>query len=328
MSDSPTVDPTSETGWHTSATTKEVMPALVEALGKLPAIPRDQTAKIPTKDGGSYTYTYADLASVLTLVKPVLADHGLAVVQAVSTPNPQSIVICTTIFHKSGEWIKFDPLSMSAGGTAQAIGSAITYARRYSLMACLGLAADDDDGAAASVPQPSRHQEQRTQAPEPIAPAEPRSEDERYIRQLIAGLPGAFINDVRKAFKAKFGLLGELDLDRHGEALTWTQEVVAEIEARSVGGGLNLTEIIAEVNDRVAADANATLEVLATGEQAPSEPEPLVSSSQVVALKALFRGQKTNASDQLSMVSELIKRPIVALTELTASECDELIKVL
>jgi hypothetical protein len=58
--------------------------------------------------------------------------------------------ITTTLIHSSGESLKFGPLAASAPVDMQKLGSAITYARRYALVAALGIAADeDDDGAAA-----------------------------------------------------------------------------------------------------------------------------------------------------------------------------------
>ena len=108
----------------------------------------------PTKDAkadtGSYGYTYATLGSILDHVRPVLAAHGLAVMQNV-TNDGDHVSVETILTHSGGGWISFGPISGKAANTWQGIGSAITYARRYALTAALGIAAeDDDDGAAAS----------------------------------------------------------------------------------------------------------------------------------------------------------------------------------
>lgn len=346
MPDNPTTpEATSETFWSTSPSTEKIMPDLVAALGEIPAIQKDQEATITTRSGGSYTYTFANLATVLSLVRPVLAKHGLAIIQVVSSPDTQRVSVCTTIFHKSGEWIKFDPLSMSTGGTPQETGSVITYTRKYSIMPCLGLAAEDDDGAAAS--QPSRQSEQRNSAPQPSGlvapPAEPRSEDERHIRQMIANLPGAFIDDVRRAFKAKFGFVGELDVERHGEALTWTQEVVAEIEARTAGGGANLADIVQEVDSRN--DRTPEVDVVADREQGeivPSDPlasakhgsavrvavVKLASKNQITAIKAMAQGTKIATTELAEMASQHVGRIVEELSELTSDEAVSLLEIL
>lgn len=96
---------------------------------------------------------YATLADVLNEVRPVLAKHGLSILQI---PSIEKGLVCLTtlILHESGEWIEPDPLMMSVEKqNAQGIGSSLTYARRYSLSAILGVASeDDDDGNEASQP--------------------------------------------------------------------------------------------------------------------------------------------------------------------------------
>ena len=91
---------------------------------------------------------YADLAEVLDTVKPTLAKHGFAVTQFPAyAPNEGVVVVETVLLHRSGEYIA-GAVGVPLGGKkdAQAVGSAITYARRYSLAAVLGISQDDDDG--------------------------------------------------------------------------------------------------------------------------------------------------------------------------------------
>lgn len=92
---------------------------------------------------------YADLASVWDACRDALSKHGIAVFQSPSADGP-CVTVTTLLAHKSGEWIE-DDLTMTAGqNTPQAIGSCITYARRYALAAMVGVAPEDDDGNAAS----------------------------------------------------------------------------------------------------------------------------------------------------------------------------------
>lgn len=124
--------------------------SVVGALGELTNIGRDREANIPGKDGKTgYSYKYTDLAAFTAHVKPVLAKWGLALLQDVAGDG-RTVSITTTLIHASGQERTGPPLSMAAGGTPQATGSAITYARRYQAMAALGLAPDDDDGQAAA----------------------------------------------------------------------------------------------------------------------------------------------------------------------------------
>lgn len=92
---------------------------------------------------------YADLASVWEACRGPLAENGLSVVQTFEQDTPGLITVLTTLLHKSGEWIA-SALSLPVTQTAHGIGSAITYGRRYSLAALVGVVADeDDDGNAA-----------------------------------------------------------------------------------------------------------------------------------------------------------------------------------
>jgi len=123
----------------------EFAEAFTEALAEMPQIGKDKTA-----DMGNYSYKYADLNTILEAVKPVLAKHGLTVAQ--STVNIDSKVgVETRIYHESGHVETFGPLVLPAGNNAQGYGSAITYARRYSLTAALGIAPDEDDDGAEAV---------------------------------------------------------------------------------------------------------------------------------------------------------------------------------
>ena len=123
--------------------------ALAAASADMPSISKDKKA-----NAGQYSYTYADLGSVIDAVRPVLAKHGLAYVQDVSGLPDGRIGITTIIVHRDGGKIATGPLPMPGSNDPQKVGSAITYGRRYALLAALGLATEDDDGAAARKPDP------------------------------------------------------------------------------------------------------------------------------------------------------------------------------
>ena len=102
--------------------------------------------------------SYADLASVIEAVRKPLADNKLAVIQGCVVDG--SVILLTTRLSCEEQWIESDtPILCSKPNDPQALGSAITYARRYSLSAMLGVAADDDDGEAAMTrdSKPSAH---------------------------------------------------------------------------------------------------------------------------------------------------------------------------
>lgn len=128
---------------------------LVAAIAEIGNVPKDRTATVPTKSGGQYSYTYADLGSIMDHVRPILARHRLAIVQRPGV-RPSSAGLAagceTMILHASGDSLSSELWLPVQGSGAQAIGSAITYARRYSLAIVGVVTEEDDDGAAAQVP--------------------------------------------------------------------------------------------------------------------------------------------------------------------------------
>jgi len=94
---------------------------------------------------------YADLASVWDACREPLAANGLAIVQLVEVADDGHVAVTTRLLHSSGESLSATCVVPVAQKTAQGIGSAITYARRYGLSAMVGVASgEDDDGHFAS----------------------------------------------------------------------------------------------------------------------------------------------------------------------------------
>jgi hypothetical protein len=120
---------------------------------------------------------YAGLETVLPAALKVLTSHGLALVQTVGGDGQGGTTLTTILLHESGEWISDTQPLLLVKVDPQSQGSAITYGRRYALMAMLGLVAeDDDDGQAASRQVEPR---QTAEAPQPRArraPAQPKPE--------------------------------------------------------------------------------------------------------------------------------------------------------
>jgi hypothetical protein len=99
---------------------------------------------------------YADLPSVIEAVKPALIANRLFFIQATHDVDG-GVCIETQVHHESGESMSFGRLFVPASkNDAQGFGSALTYARRYSLMTAFGIPAEDDDGNAATKSAPAR----------------------------------------------------------------------------------------------------------------------------------------------------------------------------
>src|SRR5690606_23919551 len=98
---------------------------------------------------------YAELDDIINTIRPTLEKHGLAFVQSPVNENGQ-VGIRTLLLHKSGEYIQFAPVMIPLQkATPHQVGAALTYAKRYSLGAALGLATEEDKDANDVAPQSS-----------------------------------------------------------------------------------------------------------------------------------------------------------------------------
>ena len=129
---------------QTSTMIDKIAPALVKAQGDLKHALKDST-------NPHFKAKYADLGSVWAAVKPALMKHELAALQDCGALDG-AVSVGTRIIHSSGQWLAFDPVIIPlTKKDAQGVGSALTYARRYSLSAALGVVADEDDDGNAAV---------------------------------------------------------------------------------------------------------------------------------------------------------------------------------
>jgi len=122
--------------------------ALAAFQAEMPTVAKANTADVPTKNGGSYSYSYADLADVSAAAIPLLTKNGLSFSCLPRRCEDGSYELAGTLLHTSGESLEGSlPIF---GRTAQEIGSALTYGRRYLLGCMTGIVTDaDDDGQAA-----------------------------------------------------------------------------------------------------------------------------------------------------------------------------------
>lgn len=122
--------------------TKTLAAALVALQAQMPRITKGETATVVSQKG-SYKYSYAGLDTVSDRLLPVMTEVGLAFTSR-PTLHDGTFGLAYSLMHTSGEREDgFYPLP--SGGTPQAIGSAITYARRYCLLAVTGAAPEDED---------------------------------------------------------------------------------------------------------------------------------------------------------------------------------------
>jgi hypothetical protein len=148
----------------TSVEINELAKALSDAQGEMTAAAKDAT-------NPHFKSRYATLASVWDAIRKPLTANGLSVSQILEA-EPGGVAVRTMLLHSSGQWLA-SRYVMPVGErlTPQAMGSAITYARRYALSAIVGIAPDDDDDGNAASDQPRVERPAPRPAPEPTAKA-------------------------------------------------------------------------------------------------------------------------------------------------------------
>lgn len=102
------------------------------------------------KDNPFFNSKYADLAEVIAAVKDPLNSNGVCFMQPVVGSSEKSVRVATLFLHESGEWMKASASFPAVKADPQAFGSAVSYARRYTLQSFLSVPSEDDDGNKAS----------------------------------------------------------------------------------------------------------------------------------------------------------------------------------
>lgn len=128
----------------------DLIAALVKAQAKITNPPRSREVVVRTRTGPGYSFKYAPLDTIIEHVRKPLTENGLWFIQTLQQDNGK-YRLCTHLFHSSGQYVRSETPVLTEGGGNQAFGSALTYMRRYSLEAILGLAAQDDDDSHQSV---------------------------------------------------------------------------------------------------------------------------------------------------------------------------------
>lgn len=195
--------------------------ALAAAQGEIENAARNAT-------NPHFRSTYADLAEIINTSRPVLARHGLAIVQFLGM-NDGRLTVETIITHESGEWMSGTAESPMQKQDPQAVGSAATYLRRYALAAVCKMAQEDDDGSSAS----------RERAPERRAEPEPTPNGnggaERCSLQqaaLIDKLVRSHVisNSERRPILSRL-VAGTLSKDDASKCVEWLMATVKERKA-------------------------------------------------------------------------------------------------
>ena len=159
---------------------------------------------------------YANISAIYDAVRDVLPKHGLCVVQTMLPTDGTRAHVRTTLAHKSGQWFASEcVMPLDRQGGAQGMGSAITYARRYSLSAILGVVADEDDDGNGAQGRNNKAQIEKDRAAANANNPNPPSDPQRKMFMSMMskkhnGNRDAILDDLSKYFGRKIASSNEL----------------------------------------------------------------------------------------------------------------------
>lgn len=153
--------------------------ALAAAQAEFTPVPKNKTAFVQTKTGGSFKYSYADIADVLKMALPILGKNGLAFSQPIRRKDGKLYLVSRLSFGKD-EVFESDGLEIASHvDDPQKFGLCLTYWRRYDGCSLLGIAPDEDTDGTTDTPKEKPAAKSVTDGPKPSSgkrtpPAETR----------------------------------------------------------------------------------------------------------------------------------------------------------
>lgn len=149
--------------------------AMADFQRQCPPILRSSTAQIATKSGSRFSYSYANLAEIMSKIQPVMGPLGLSISFRTEQEATRAIATCR-ISHEMGHHEESGKIAMPiptadmGASEPQRVGIALTYAKRYALLAITGIAPQDDEDEnggrdSAGVAMPRRASEPQASSP-------------------------------------------------------------------------------------------------------------------------------------------------------------------
>jgi len=180
---------------------------------------------------------YADINSVYSAIREVLPKHGLAVIQTMLPTDGSRAHVRTMLAHKSGQWLAGEiVMPLDRQGGTQGMGSAITYARRYSLSAIVGVVTEeDDDGNAAQGRNSKAQAQQQRQAAKSANPSPMTQAQSTALMAYLTRRHGndrqAYLDELSDFFGRQINSSRELTFDMTSEFLNAVNSAREETEA-------------------------------------------------------------------------------------------------
>lgn len=298
----------------TEPSSAKLAAALAAVQAELPRVSKSETGEVKgTTAGGkdySYKYSYADLASVSAAILPLLGKHGLAFTSWPTTTG-RGFALRYYLLHDSGEQMAGE-YPLPANATPQQLGSAITYARRYTLCSVTGVSPDDDDDAAAAEgAKASRKAEQQEEISAELANARDK------VRGAWAVQFGPFNGDQAGELYRKWAKGGSMVNATAGQ-LTNFAGYLHTLPQADAGSDPTLLPPASE-GDGSREDVAATA----------ANPPKKMTKLQQGKLFALFTELGvTDAAEQRSILSKALEREIKSRSELTVDDAKIVIDIL
>lgn len=149
----------------------QIAPAMLAVQKVVQTIPYDSTAVVKHKDGSSHSFRYTSLRGMLDAVLPAMHENDLVLVQGAGGGGT-AVGVTTCAMHVSGQWAQ-TTIPFATNGAAMAVGSVVSYGRRYGIPALFGIPCEEDDGGMAA---------QRSMEPEESLP-------EKFTNDMLFALP-------------------------------------------------------------------------------------------------------------------------------------------
>jgi len=164
---------------------------------------------------------YATLDTIWEMLRKPLTDNGLSVTQTLHKIE-ETTYLETTLLHTSGEWISGAMPLNPTKDDPQGLGSAISYARRYSLSALLGVVSDEDDDGEKATDKPAP-QQPKAATPKPPRDAPQPVQEKTNTNPQDADIPGMkTLTDMQKVVYKEFGVQPKKALEIiNPDALKW-----------------------------------------------------------------------------------------------------------
>lgn len=202
----------------------EKINALAEALAKAQG---EMKNAAKSSDNPYFKSKYADLAEVLNVAREPLSKNGLSIMQANEGVANGYMSVTTLLMHSSGQYIKSTGSFPVGKQDAQGNGSALTYARRYSLAAMLGIAQEDDDGNSACAPEPPKQKHK----------AQPQATGDKFVKITPQGdviVTVANGHDANGRPLAAFKNIKDLTIDELEKMVTIPQYALAHTAIKNL----------------------------------------------------------------------------------------------